>query len=124
MTDWEVRFFDEFKSEFRDLDAEVKVELGGVFDLLRRFGPDLGRPAVDTLNGSEFSNMKEIRVDRPDDWYRFAFAFDPARRAIVLCGGGKGGKSQRAFYKRLVDLADARYAAHLKDMDDGTDDQS
>ena len=124
MAEWEVRFFDEFKSEFRDLPVEVKFELGAVFDLLRKFGPELGRPAVDTLSGSDFSNMKEIRVDTPDDWYRFAFAFDPLRRAIVLCGGGKGGKSQRAFYKRLIELADARYTTHLKDLSDGTNNQS
>ena len=125
MTGWEVRFFDEFKSEFHDLPRDVKLELGEVIDLLRKFGPDLGRPAVDTLNGSAFSNMKEIRVDVADDWYRFAFAFDPLRRAIVLCGGGKGGKSQKAFYKRLVVLADTRYAVHLEDIEnDGSNDQS
>jgi hypothetical protein len=69
--------------------------------------------------------MKEIRVDTADDWYRLAFAFDPLRRAIVLCGGGKGGGSQRAFYKRLTELADARYAAHLEAMKGhGPNDQS
>jgi hypothetical protein len=49
--EWEIRFFDEFKSEFRTLPLAVKLDLGAAFDLLRRFGPDLSRPTVDTLNG-------------------------------------------------------------------------
>jgi hypothetical protein len=113
---WEVRFFDEFKSEFRELSFDAKVGLGGVLDLLRQFGPSLGRPFVDTLNGSAYANMKEIRVDTEDNWYRFAFAFDPGRNAIILCGGGKGGGSQKAFYKALIETADRRYRVHLEDV--------
>jgi hypothetical protein len=29
---------------------------------LREFGPNLGRPRVDTVKGSKFTNMKEMRV--------------------------------------------------------------
>ena len=43
-----------------------------------------------------------------------AYAFDPQRRAILLVGGDKAGRSQRAFYSRLISKADARYGAHLK----------
>lgn len=115
--EWDVRFFDEFKAEFRALPDEVKVEVGLVFDSLRDLGPNLGRPMIDTLKGSSFDNMKELRVDMADDWYRFALAFDPERKAIVLCGGGKGGRSQKVFYKQLIDLADRRYATHLRDLE-------
>jgi len=31
----------------------------------------------------------------------------------VLCGGAKGGVSQKLFYKRIIDLADKRYDDHL-----------
>jgi hypothetical protein len=30
--------------------------------------------------------MKELRFDAADGVWRFAFAFDPTRKAIVLCG--------------------------------------
>lgn len=43
-------------------------------------------------------------------------AFDPKRRAIVLCGGDKSGGSQRRFYRNLIDTADKRFDAHLKAM--------
>lgn len=30
--------------------------------VLEKFGPALGRPYVDTLNDSDFANMKELRI--------------------------------------------------------------
>jgi hypothetical protein len=59
--------------------------------------------------------MKELRLAPADDWYRFAFAFDPRRRAIVLCGGGKGGRSQERFYRTLIARADARFGRWLEE---------
>jgi hypothetical protein len=43
----------------------------------------------------------------------FAFAFDPRRHAIVLCGGDKSGGGERRFYQRLIAKADARFDRHL-----------
>lgn len=67
---------------------------------------------VDTLHGSRFANMKELRFDSADGVWRFAFAFDAARRAIILCGGDKSGVSQRRFYRGLISRADARWASY------------
>jgi hypothetical protein len=44
--------------------------------------------------------------------WRIAYAFDPARRAILLCGGNKEGKNQKAFYVDLIATADKRYAKY------------
>ncbi len=104
---WTVIFHDDLRREFRALDRAVKIEVGVAIDLLRTHGPTLGRPHVDTLSGSAFANMKELRVNSSSDWYRFAF--DPDRRAVFLCGGGKGGVSQDRFYRSLVVLADRRF---------------
>jgi hypothetical protein len=41
-------------------------------------GPNLGRPHVDTLEGSSHPNMKELRFNADGGVWRFAFAFDPA----------------------------------------------
>jgi hypothetical protein len=57
--------------------------------------------------------MKELRFDASDGVWRFAFAFDPTQRAIVLCGGDKSGGSERRFYQQLITKADARFDAHL-----------
>lgn len=84
--------------------------------VLEVFGPQLGRPRVDTLFGSRHANMKELRFDAADGVWRFAFAFDPKRRAMVLCGGDKSGGSQRRFYRNLIETADRRFDSHLKAM--------
>ena len=55
-----------------------------------------------------------MHFDAAGGVWRFAFAFDPKRRAIVLCGGDKSGGSQRRFYRHLIDTADQRFDAHLK----------
>jgi hypothetical protein len=58
---WTVEFDDVFAEEFSELDEDVKVELAAMIILLGRFGPQLGRPHVDTLKGSKHANMKELR---------------------------------------------------------------
>ena len=84
--------------------------------MLQQFGPQLNRPYVDTLNGSNYSNMKELRITLPDGEWRVAFAFDPKRKAILLTGGSKSGINQRKFYERLIRIADQRYAEHLSQL--------
>lgn len=110
MDAYEVVFHPDFVAEFRAFDDEVKEGLGEVFDLLRDKGPAMGRPNVDTLNGSRFKNMKEIRVDAASGCWRVAFAFDPERNAVIICGGDKSGVSSDKFYKALIAKADARFS--------------
>ncbi|HWB16334.1 MAG TPA: type II toxin-antitoxin system RelE/ParE family toxin [Vicinamibacterales bacterium] len=102
-----------FVAEYEDLLTDVQDELLACVTLLEHAGPLLGRPRVDTLNGSRHANMKELRFDAADGVWRFAFAFDPDRRAIVLCGGDKSGGSEKRFYVHLIAKADARFDVHL-----------
>ena len=111
--DWAVEFHPDFDSEYENLAEAVQDELLAHLELLRQFGPQLGRPRVDTLNGSRHANMKELRFDAADGVWRFAFAFDPNRRAIVLCGGDKSGSSESRFYRQFIKKADARFDGHV-----------
>jgi hypothetical protein len=115
MPRWEVRFYPECEREVDELEEAVRVELFKRLGKLEEFGPDLGRPDVDTLNGSSFPNMKELRFQLNGLW-RFAFAFDPKRQAIVLVGGDKEGERSARFYSRLVKTADSRFAAHTAEL--------
>ncbi len=110
---WDVTFHSQFVPEFEALDQEVQDEFYAHIDLLKVFGPQMGRPRVNTLAGSRHANMKELRFDAADRVWRFAFAFDLARKAIILCGGDKSGGSQKRFYRQLIDKADRRFDAHL-----------
>ena len=111
---WTVEFEDEFEAEFDEFTDPVKMELLARARVLAQFGPTLGRPHVDTLNGSEYANMKELRFNADGGVWRVAFAFDPRRKAILLCGGDKEGKNQKRFYRDLIRVADRRFKAHLE----------
>ena len=113
---WTVLFHDAFDVEFEDLVEELQDELLAHAKLLAEFGPNLGRPTVDTLKGSQHANMKELRFSWNGQVWRVAFAFDPQRQAILLVGGDKGGADQRRFYKRLLTVADERYDDHLNTL--------
>ena len=110
---WSVDIADELDAEWSQFSVDVQDEILAHGKLLEQFGPQLGRPRVDTLNGSKYSNMKELRFDAADGVWRVAFAFDPRRRAILLVAGDKSGTSQQRFYRQLIEKADARYKAHL-----------
>jgi len=110
---WEVIIHGEFEPELDALPEVVQDELLAHAKLLQQFGPQLGRPRADTLNGSRHRNMKELRFDAADGVWRVAFAFDPNRKAILLAGGDKSGVSEKRFYRQLIEKADIRFHAHL-----------
>lgn len=110
---WQVSLHDDFEAEFDALDEAVQDELLAHAKLLEHFGPQLGRPRVDTLNGSRYANMKELRFDADNGVWRVAFAFDPKRQAVLLVAGDKSGGSEKRFYRQLITKADERFEAHL-----------
>ncbi len=111
---WEVIFHDEFFKEFGSWSEVAQDAVLSSLGKLRVFGPSLGRPSVDTLKGSDYPNMKELRVDADGGVWRIAFAFDPKRRAILLTGGNKTRIKGDRFYAVLIRIADTRYGQHLK----------
>ena len=113
---WSVVLSAEFALEFDEFSAELQDEMMAHIILLQQFGPDLGRPFVDHLKGSRYANMKELRFQWRTGVWRLAFAFDPDRRAILLAAADKTGIDQRRFYKRLIGLADRRFAVHIEAM--------
>ena len=113
---WEARFDDAFEVEFDQLPEAVQDELLARVKVLEQFGPQLGRPHVDTLKDSKHANMKELRFNCEDGAWRVAFAFDPKRQALLLVAGDKAGANQRKFYEKLIQTADERFDAHLEKL--------
>jgi len=114
--EWIVLFHEAFEEEFAELAETVQDELLAHAKHLQRFGPQLGRPRVDTLNNSRHTNMKELRFDIDNGVWRVAFAFDPKRQAILLFAGNKSGKGQKQFYKRFIKKADQRFDDWLNSL--------
>jgi hypothetical protein len=113
---WSVSFHPKFEAEVIELPRMARIELIASLAPLREIGPALGRPDVDTLNGSCYANMKELRFRADGGVWRVAFAFDPRRNAVLLVAGDKSGVSETKFYKRLIDKADERYKEHLETL--------
>jgi hypothetical protein len=100
-----------YEQQEEDLQESVIISLS----ILKEIGPSLGRPHVDTLNNSVYSNMKELRVQHKKKVIRIFFAFDPKREAIILIAGDKKGKSKK-FYEKMIPLADELYKKHLEGL--------
>ena len=110
---WIIKFHDKFELEFNELSVQVQDELLAHALLLEKFGPQLGRPTVDTLKDSKHANIKELRFKADNGVWRVVFAFDPKRQAILLIAGNKTGVSEKRFYKELIRKADERFSGHL-----------
>jgi hypothetical protein len=59
---WEVEFTDEFGEWWDGLTVGAQTDVDAVVLVLREFGPALTRPLADTVRGSRFANMRELRV--------------------------------------------------------------
>jgi len=113
---WVILFHEQFELEFEHFPKIVQKQMLAKIKVLEKFGPELGRPIVDTLKGSKYTNMKELRLKVNDGVWRIAFIFDPQRNAILLVGGDKSKIKEQLFYKQLIQKADFRYEQHLKNL--------
>jgi hypothetical protein len=113
--EWDVQFDEDFAAWLLGQEADLRNAIIAHANLLREHGPQLGRPFVDTLEGSDFPNMKELRVQFQGDPWRILFAFDPNRAAILLVGGNKRG--DKRWYKKHLRIADARFRRHLERLE-------
>jgi hypothetical protein len=109
---WKVTFDPDFEAWFVGLEDDISTDIAAAMLLLAERGPQLGRPYADTLEDSDFPNMKELRIQHAGKPWRVLFAFDPERSAILLVGGCKGG--DKRWYKRNIPIADARFRRHWR----------
>ena len=114
MSIWIVETTEHFRAWLKDQDSDMIVDVLASMKVLEQFGPNLGRPDVDHIKGSEFPNMKELRVQSNGRPVRAFFAFDPGRKAIVLCAGDKTGVKEKRFYADMIKITDKEYRNHLE----------
>jgi hypothetical protein len=111
---WEIEFTDQFEDWWTGLDLAQQAAVAGRVELLVEQGPDLGRPAVDSITDSRHNNMKELRASKGGA-LRVLFAFDPRRHAILLLGGDKSGQ-WNAWYRTAIPAADDLYDNYLEEL--------
>ena len=111
---WEVEFSGRVEQWFKSLDQVGADRVAGALEQLRRDGPALGRPLVDSIEGSRHHNMKELRVGS----MRALFAFDPRRHAVLLVAGDKADDWKR-WYQRNIPVAGRLFDEHLRSIGGG-----
>ncbi|MGA3069347.1 MAG: type II toxin-antitoxin system RelE/ParE family toxin [Terracidiphilus sp.] len=111
---WEVEVSEEFLAWYDALNEDEWESVNSAVGKLELFGPALGRPYVDTLLGSKYPNMKELRIQHRGRPYRVLFMFDPRRNAYLILGGDKTGNA--SWYVDAIRRAEAIYAKYLKEI--------
>ncbi|EHM3682808.1 type II toxin-antitoxin system RelE/ParE family toxin [Salmonella enterica] len=113
---WNVILTTRFENWFDEQELSVRKKILADLLALETYGPNLGRPTVDSVYGSRHSNMKELRIQCQGKPFRAFFAFDPLRRAVVLCAGKKSGNEKR-FYKEMISIADSEFSQYLAELE-------
>nr|WP_221343783.1 type II toxin-antitoxin system RelE/ParE family toxin [Klebsiella grimontii] len=108
-----IKTTDTFERWFTSLNDTDRARVLAALLVLREKGPGLSRPYADTLRGSRYSNMKELRIQSRGEPIRAFFAFGPARTGIVLCAGNKVGNEKR-FYDEMLPVAEREFTNWLK----------
>ncbi len=114
--EWTIIFHPDFKNWLDKQEEDVQDSILVGLGLLKQEGPLLARPYVDTLKGSRYPNLKELRVQHAGEPWRILFAFDPVRQAIVLVGGNKTG--DKRWYEKNMPIAEQRFTEHLETLED------
>ena len=63
--EWTIIFTDAYEAWFDHLLEKEKIAIATDLQVLAQMGPSLGRPYVDQVKGSRFSNMKECEPKFP-----------------------------------------------------------
>jgi len=111
----EVETTDEFDEWWETLTETEQDDVAAIVELLEERGAHLPYPYSSGIRGSEYSHMRELRIQSSGDPLRVFYAFDPRRVAVLLIGGNKVGDEKR-FYKKYVRKADNIYGVHLETL--------
>jgi hypothetical protein len=113
---WAIRTTSDVRQWLRALrhdDPDTYRSVNVAIDMLAERGPGLGRPLVDTLRGSEISNLKELRPRSGRDVaIRILFVFDPWSQGVLLVAGNKAG-DWSGWYEVAIPVAEAAYESWL-----------
>ncbi|WP_440102079.1 type II toxin-antitoxin system RelE/ParE family toxin [Streptosporangium sp. H16] len=103
--------------ELRKADRQTLLLIAAALDRVAEEGPGLGRPLVDTLQGSTIRNLKELRPGSGGrSEVRLLFVFDPWRQAVFLVAGDKSG-DWSGWYGVAIKAAEVRFARYLKERE-------
>ena len=114
----EPNYTKEYEEWFTAQEEENQIVINAKINVLMEFGSNLGRPHVDTVKGSKYKKLKELRFTNKKNVFRILFIFDEIRECWLLIGGNKKGKNEDDFYQKLIKQAEEIIEKNPKIMED------
>lgn len=111
---WDIEYTNEFKSWWLKTTETQQNDITAMVELLIEMGPKLAFPYSSGIELSQYSHMRELRIQSSGKPLRVFYAFDPRRSAILLIGGNKSG--DKRFYETYIPIADTLYDQHLNEL--------
>ena len=109
---WEILETTEYSGWFEGLSEKQQSAVRNRVEALASGGPALGRPYVDSLRGSRYRGMKELRVSSGGH-LRILFIFDSTRRCLLILGGDKSRDNRwNDWYRTAIREAEQIYERH------------
>ena len=115
---WPINYTQEYEDWFSSQEEGNQMAINAKVIVLSEFGPNLGRPYVDTIKNSKYANLKELRVKNKNNVLRILFCFDKRRNCWLLIGGNKKGKNKEQFYINLIRQAEKLIEKYPKIMEE------
>jgi hypothetical protein len=109
----EVVVTDEFAGWYAELSDGHRESVIHSVGLLEQLGTQLPFPHSSDLKGSRYA-LRELRVKAQGAQIRIAYAFDPARNAVLVLGGAKSGDDR--FYRWFIPQAESVWEQYLKEQ--------
>lgn len=114
MPPWDILETTEFSDWFAGLTGKQQTAVRLRVQIVNENGPSLGRPYVDSLRGSRYKGLKELRI-ASGGHLRVLFIFDPMRRCVLLLGGDKAKDNMwNTWYTSAINKAEDIYEQHLR----------
>jgi hypothetical protein len=107
----EIVVTDEFVQWWESLDEDEQISVRSLVDLLENLGVTLEFPYSTAIVQSR--KLRELRIQHAGRPYRVLYAFDPARKAVLLVGGNKTGNDR--WYEEYVPWAERIFADYLRE---------
>ncbi len=107
----EIVVTDEFVRWWESLDEDEQISVRSLVDLLENLGVTLEFPYSTAIVQSR--KLRELRIQHGGRPYRVLYAFDPARKAVLLVGGNKTGNDR--WYEEYVPWAEKIFADYLRE---------
>lgn len=108
----EVVVTDEFAGWYGELSDAHRESVIHSVGLLEQMGTQPPFPHSSALKGSRYP-LRELRVKAQGDHIRIAYAFDPARNAVLVLGGAKIGDDR--FYGWFIPQAESVWEQYLEE---------